>query len=122
MTMSVGTEISFTRGAPSAGRSATFGKLCGERFAKVRTSAAAVLRQEQHQIAQGLDVRALDHLSPPLFRNDKVGGDEDGEVAGKRALTEPRCVYELPGGKALWFVTHQTPEGVEAGWMRESSK
>jgi hypothetical protein len=28
----------------------------------------------------------------------------------------------LTGGKALRFVTHQTPEGVEAGWVRESSK
>ena len=88
MTMSMGTDGSFTRRAPSTGRSATFGKLSGERFAEVRASAAAVFRQEQHQIAQGLDIRALDHLPPALFRNDEAGGNEYREVAGKRALTE----------------------------------
>lgn len=87
--MSVVMDLPFTGGDPSAGRSTTFGKLSDKRFAQLRASAAAVLRQEQHQIAQGLDVRALDHLPTPLFRNDKVGGDEGGEVAGKRALTEP---------------------------------
>lgn len=120
--MSVVMDFPFTGGDPSAGRSTTFGKLSDKRFAEIRASAAAVLRQKQHQVAKGSDVRALDNLPPPLFRDDKVGSDEDGEVAGERALTEPRRVYELPGGNALRFATHQTPEGVEAGWVRESSK
>ena len=33
----------------------------------------------------GLMYLNADHI----FRDDEVGGDEDGEVAGKRALTEP---------------------------------
>ncbi|GGD45753.1 hypothetical protein GCM10011411_01700 [Aurantiacibacter arachoides] len=63
-------------------------KLGGERFAQIRTSAATVFREEQHQAAQSFYVRALDHLPPPPFWNDEVGGDEDGEVAGERALAK----------------------------------
>ena len=61
-------------------------------------------------------------MTPPLFRYEEVGGNENGEMAGKRALTEARGVHELAGRKAPRLVTHQQPKGIQAGRMREGSK
>ena len=57
------------------------GEFGHERLAKLCAALAAVLGEKQHQVAQDLDVRALDHLPSPLFRQDEASADEDREMA-----------------------------------------
>jgi hypothetical protein len=56
------------------------GEFGHERLAKLCAALTTILGEEQHQVAQDLDVRALDHLPPPLFRQDETSADEDREV------------------------------------------
>jgi len=56
------------------------GKFGHERLAKLCATVTAILGKKQHQVAQGLDIRPLDHLPPPLLGYDEASADEDREV------------------------------------------
>jgi hypothetical protein len=59
-----------------------------KRLTKIGTTAAAVLRKEEHECAESANFGALNVVSSLFFRADQPSLHQHGEVRRERALRE----------------------------------
>ena len=75
--------MSVTTPVPSAA-----GEFGQKRFAQLGAALATVLRKEEHQFAERVDIGSLDLLSPLFFGFDETGFGQHREMRRKGALRE----------------------------------
>ena len=89
------------------------GEFGHERLAKLCAALTTILGDKEHQVAQDLDVRALDHLPPPLLRYDETSAHEDREMTREGALGEARGFDELACREPVGFAAHETAKRIK---------
>src|SRR3989344_113394 len=103
-------------------RRSAAGKFGEKWFAKFGAALATVLRKEEHQTAQRVDVGSLYLLPPKLLGLYETGFGEHGEMRREGALRETRCVNKLPGRQAFRLMPGEQAEGLETRRMSEGGE
>ena len=83
---------------------------------------ATVLRKEEHQFSECVDIGSLYLLPPELLGFYETGFGEYGEMRREGALRETRSVDKLPGRQTFRLMPNEQAEGFEARRMRESGE
>ena len=82
-------------------------------------AAAAVLEQEGHDLAQPVEVGAVDDRAAAALGADEAGPGQDAEMRGHGVVRDGQLPGDVAGRQAVGLVLHQQPEHVEAGRLGE---
>jgi hypothetical protein len=85
----------------------------------LRTAAAAIFRQEEHQLSKRVDIGMLDLIATVLFSSHQSGFCEHRKMGGEGALGYFKLAHDFACRTPSGFVSHEEPEGLEAGRIRE---
>jgi hypothetical protein len=86
-------------------------------FAQLRAALATVLRKEEHQFPECVDIGTLYLLPALLLGFDETRFGEHSEMRREGALRETRSVDKLASRQAFRLVPHQQAERLETRRM-----
>ncbi len=84
--------------------------------------AAAVLQQEQRDVAKGVEIGAIDDRAALTFCRDEVGAGEDGQVRRHGILRHLAQAREFAGRNAVGLIFHELTERIHARGLGEAAK
>jgi hypothetical protein len=96
------------------------GKKVGKQgFADIGPAVAAILHEEQHDLAEALEIRVIDDGSAMAVTSHKASPCEDRQMRRHGVLGN----LEKPGyfacGDPVWFATHQKAKRLEPSGLSE---
>lgn len=91
-------------------------------LANFRPSAAAIAKQKNCDVPKFGEVGAIDNRTAAPLGGHEARARQDRQMSRERIGRDFQQAGEVAGRKAIWLVSDQRPEGLQAGRLGQGGK